>query len=92
MVKLISHTDLTIGKCWNRPLKSSSINLAKFMLLGAYRTSLVWTIKARLLQNFLKLRTDKAALWEIRDIAKAVYQQLPEDHKFLFKDFIKGVR
>jgi len=61
---------------------------AKFMLPEAYRTSLMWTINARSLQNFLKLRTDRTALWEIRDIAKAVYRQLPEDHKFLFKDFV----
>jgi len=60
----------------------------KYMLPEAYRTSLVWTINARSLQNFLSLRTSRAALWEIRDLANAIYQELPEHHKFLFKDSI----
>jgi thymidylate synthase (FAD) len=34
------------------------------------------------------LRTSKAALWEIRELAYKVYEQIPEDHKFMFEDFI----
>lgn len=54
----------------------------------AYKTSLVMTINARSLQNFLALRTSKHALWEIRDLANEMYNKLPEDHKYLFTDFI----
>ena len=61
---------------------------AKYCLPEAYKTSLVWTINARSLQNFLALRSSKAALWEIRDLANIIYKALPEDHKFLFKDCI----
>lgn len=61
---------------------------AKYMLPEAYKTSLVWTVNARSLQNFLALRTSKAALWEIRELALAIYDTLPEDHKFLFKDYL----
>ena len=58
---------------------------AKYALPEAYKTSLAWTINARSLQNFLSLRTSKAALWEIRYLALAVFKVLPEDHKYLFE-------
>jgi len=61
-------------------------DLAKYCIPEAYKTSLVWTINARSLQNFLALRTNKAALWEIRELAYEVFKQLPEEHKFLFED------
>jgi len=57
---------------------------AKYALPECYKTELTWTINARSLQNFLELRSDKAALWEIRDLAHAIYEKLPEDHKYLF--------
>lgn len=63
---------------------------AKYCLPEAFKTSLVWTINARSLQNFLELRTSKAALWEIRDLAYEVFKMLPEDHKYLFKEFVNG--
>ena len=61
-------------------------DIVKYMLPEAYKTSLVWTINARSLQNFLALRTNKAALWEIRELAYEIFKQLPQDHKFLFVD------
>lgn len=42
----------------------------------------------RSLQNLIKLRTDKAAMWEIRELAYAVYNALPEDHKFMLEEFV----
>jgi thymidylate synthase (FAD) len=66
-----------------------SNDIAKYMLPEAYKTSLVMTINARSLQNFIALRSDKHALWEIQDLAKAMYNALPEDHKFLFSNFLK---
>ena len=62
-----------------------SNDLAKYCIPEAYKTSLVWTVNARALQNFLALRTNKAALWEIRDLAYLIYENLPNDHKFLFE-------
>ena len=61
---------------------------SKYAMPEAYKTSLIWTINARSLQNFLSLRTSTSALWEIRELAYAVYYQIPEDHRFLFKDSI----
>lgn len=61
---------------------------AKYCLPEAYKTTVAWTVNARSLQNFLKLRSSKAALWEIRDLANHLYSVLPEDHKYLFEDCI----
>lgn len=66
-----------------------SNDIAKYCLPESYKTSLVWTINARALQNFISLRTDRAALWEIRELAYTIYDKLPEDHKFLFKEYVK---
>lgn len=61
-----------------------SSDRAKYCLPESYKTELTWTINARSLQNFLTLRSDKAALWEIRDLAHTIYDALPTDHKYLF--------
>lgn len=60
----------------------------KYMLPEAYKTSLVMTINARALQNFLALRTFKSALWEIRDLANEIFSKLPEEHTYLFEECI----
>ena len=68
-------------------LKSGVSNdLAKFCLPESYKTELTWTINARSLQNFLTLRSNKAALWEIRKMAYAIYNTLPEEHQYLFEE------
>lgn len=59
-------------------------DFVKYALPESYKTELTWTINARSLQNFIALRTSKAALWEIRELANAIYEELPEDHKYLF--------
>lgn len=66
-----------------------SNDYAKYCLPEAYKTELTWTINARSLQNFIALRTDKAALWEIRELANAVFNALPEEHKYLFAECVK---
>jgi thymidylate synthase (FAD) len=57
---------------------------AKYCLPESYKTELTWTINARSLQNFLTLRSDKSALWEIQNLARALYSALPEEHQYLF--------
>lgn len=66
-----------------------SNDVVKYCLPEAYKTSLVMTINARSLQNFLSLRTDSHALWEIQDLARAMYDVIPEDHKFIFEGYVK---
>lgn len=60
-------------------------DIAKYALPECYKTELTWSINARALQNFLTLRTSKAALKEIRELAYNIYEALPDEHKFIFK-------
>ena len=57
---------------------------AKYSLPESYKTELTWTINARSLQNFLTLRSSKSALWEIQDLAHKLYENLPDEHRYLF--------
>ncbi len=61
-------------------------DIAKYCMPEAYKTSLVMTINARSLQNFLSLRSSKHALWEIQLLANAMYDCIPGEHKFLFEN------
>ncbi|MDA3078470.1 FAD-dependent thymidylate synthase [Campylobacter sp. JMF_06 NA1] len=64
---------------------NTSLDIAKYCLPECYKTELAWSINARSLQNFLSLRSSKSALWEIRALANAIYEALPEEHKFIFE-------
>ena len=68
----------------------TSNDVAKYTLPEAYKTSLVITINARSLQNFLELRSSKHALWEIQLLAKAMYEAIPDEHKFLYDNIIQS--
>lgn len=59
-------------------------DVAKYCLPESYKTELTWSVNARALQNFLYLRSSKAALWEIRDLANIIFDNLPSEHKYLF--------
>lgn len=63
---------------------------AKYLLPESYKTNLIWTINARSLRNFLKLRSSSKALWEIKELANNIFNAIPDSHKILFKDIIKG--
>ena len=49
---------------------------ARYLLPEATKTSLVMTINARSLQNFLALRLDSHAQWEIRELAVTIEREL----------------
>lgn len=68
-----------------------SNDIAKYMLPESYKTSLVSTMNLRALQHFLQLRTSKAALWEIRELAEAMYRATPDSHKFMLEEFMPEV-
>lgn len=63
-------------------------DVAKYCMPEAYKTSLVLTGNARVLQNFIELRTSSHALLEIQHLAHEIYKVIPEEHKFLFKECI----
>jgi len=58
----------------------------KYALPEAYKTSLVWTINARALRNFLILRSSKAALPEMQKLAMEIIEVIPKEYKFLFEE------
>ena len=66
-------------------------DIAKYCMPEAYKTSLVMSINARSLQNFLELRTSKHALKEIQKLARNMFEALPDDHKFLFEGYINNL-
>ena len=89
IVEVNSTNTLQLAQLQSILRKGVSNDSAKYLLPESYKTSLVWTINARSLQNFISLRSDKAALWEIQDLAKAVFNAIPEEHKYLFKHCMK---
>ncbi|WP_300761212.1 FAD-dependent thymidylate synthase [Helicobacter sp. UBA3407] len=69
-----------------------SNDLVKFAMPESYKTELTWSINARSLQNFLSLRSSKSALWEIRNLACALFESLPSEHRFLFEECMEEER
>lgn len=51
-------------------------DVLKYLLTENFRISLVWTINLRSLLNFFKLRLDKSAHFEIRQLAKLIKSQV----------------
>lgn len=67
-------------------------DVAKYMIPEALTTELVWTINARSLMNFLALRTNRAAHFEIRRLAMSVFNAIPSQHRaVIFEDVVYGV-
>lgn len=61
-------------------------DVLKYAIPEAFKTNERLTINARSLRNLLTLRLSKGALWEIRLLARAMFEQIPEDHMVLFDD------
>lgn len=65
-------------------VNSNNIDEVKFLVPECYLTDLVFTINARSLKNFLNLRLSKSAHYKIRELAKAIFLALPQEHRFLY--------
>ena len=90
-VDMVDEMSITALENLRLVLKSGISNdKAKYCLPESYKTELTWTVNARSLQNFIGLRSDKAALWEIRDLANILYKTLPQEHQYLFADYLKS--
>lgn len=70
-------------------LANNKNDIAKYSLPESYKTSLIWTINARSLRNFLELRSSSKALWELRALSTQIIDSLPEEYLILFEDIIK---
>lgn len=67
---------------------SVSSDQTKHLVPECYLTELFWTINARSLRNFLELRSAGGAYYEIQELAQAVYNAIPVEHKFLYADIM----
>lgn len=61
---------------------------SKYCLPDSLKSECYFTINARSLRNWFLLRTSTKALWEFRLLAYEMYNNIPEDYKFLFKDTV----
>ena len=59
-------------------------DVAKYLVPDSYKTNISWTINARSMQNFLYLRTANNAHFEIRELANMVFDNMPDEYKYLF--------
>ncbi len=60
----------------------------KYYLPEFWPVNLVLTSNIRELRHILNLRTAPAALKEFRDLARAIYEAVPEEYKYLLKDCV----
>ena len=60
----------------------------KYYLPEFWPTNLVLTSNVRELRHILRLRTAPAALREFRELARAMYEAVPEAFKYLLKDCV----
>ena len=60
----------------------------KLLLPQAYIYTAQIQFNAQSLQHFLELRTAKGVHYHIQQLARVLYEELPENHKELFKPFV----
>jgi thymidylate synthase (FAD) len=60
----------------------------KLLLPQAYIYRMQVIFNAQSLKHFLRLRTARSSHYHIRALAKAMFNEVPDDHKFLFEDVI----
>lgn len=68
--------------------KGLSNDQLKYVVPESFKTSLYMTINCRSLRNFLRLRTNRSAHNEIRQLAFEMHNSLPVQHKFLYLDVL----
>jgi len=78
---LLSKWKRTIGE---EVSKGKSNEITSLMLPQVYQYRWVVKFNARSLQNFLALRRASSAHFHIRDVAEAMYDEIPNDMKYLF--------
>jgi len=62
---------------------------ARYVLPPAFYTHISMTMNARTLRHFLKLRLDKQAQWEIRELANKIFEIVYEKYPIVFEDLLE---
>ena len=65
--------------------KGKSNEITSLMLPQAYQYRWQVQFNARSLMNFFQLRRAKSAHFQIREVAEAMYDEIPDDMKYLFE-------
>lgn len=72
--------------------RGTSNDFTKACMPECYLTDLVITINMRSLQNLLKLRTNRSAHVDIRELAHTLFETVPESHKFMLAEFCANTK
>jgi thymidylate synthase (FAD) len=72
------------GHIQDQIAKGKKNDIVSLMLPQAYQYRWVAKFNYRSLQNFFKLRRDKHAHFQIREVADEMYKLIPDSHKFIF--------
>lgn len=67
--------------------QKKSIEDARYVFPNACETKIIFTMNARSLKNFFRLRCCERAQWEIKNMAVKMLKLLRERYPILFKDF-----
>ncbi len=83
-------TQALCGSCLGvlRSIKDMPNDELKYYLPEFWPVNLVLTSNVRELRHILDLRTAPAALKEFRDLARAMYEAIPEQYKYLLEDCV----
>ncbi len=88
--ELIDRELYTWGKKIERYVNDGVSNeITSLMLPQAYQYRWVAKFNGRSLLNFLELRRAKSAHYHIREVAQAMYDCIPNPHKYIFNKSIK---
>ena len=88
MIPAKYHTALQDFWCTAKGSPELSNDELKYFLPEFWPTNLVLTSNIRELRHILNLRTAPAALKEFRLLARAIYEAVPEQFKYLLKDCV----
>jgi thymidylate synthase (FAD) len=72
------------GHIQDQIAKGKKNDVVSLMLPQVYQYRWVAKFNYRSLQNFFKLRRDKHAHFQIREVADEMYKLIPDSHKFVF--------
>ncbi|MCD6461241.1 MAG: FAD-dependent thymidylate synthase [Thermoplasmata archaeon] len=76
----------SLARDYSRLLSMVPPEDARYVLPNACTTKIVVTMNARELRHFFRLRLDKTAQWEIRSLARKMYDLCMEKAPLLFRD------
>lgn len=88
ITKLENKVDELYSLIGNAVVANIPNDIVKYYITESLNTSCVITLNARELRHIFQLRTSSRALKEFRTLCMEIFKNLPEDHKFMYKDIM----